>query len=69
MEVVSKRAHVTLSGDFNGEYIVKNERPDGTLVVVPDTSVAAVLARHGARPMNAEEFERHFGDLPTDDEG
>ena len=29
----------------------------------------AILARHGATPLSAEEFERHFGDLPTDDEG
>jgi len=37
---------------------------DGT-----DLSAKAVLARHGATPMSAENFERHFGDLPTDDEG
>jgi hypothetical protein len=69
MNVVAAQPHVTLSGDFNGEYVVQDERPDGALLVVPDTSVAAVLARHGARPMTAEEFDRHFGDLPTDDEG
>jgi hypothetical protein len=38
--------------------------PDGT-----DLSANAILARHGERPLTAEEFERHFGDLPTDDEG
>lgn len=34
-----------------------------------DLSAQAILARHGARPLTAEEFERHFGDLPTDGEG
>jgi hypothetical protein len=34
-----------------------------------DLSAKAILARHGATPLSAEEFERHFGDLPTDDEG
>jgi hypothetical protein len=31
-----------------------------------DLSVKAILARHGATPMSAEDFERHFGHLPTD---
>ncbi len=34
-----------------------------------DLSAKAILARHGATPLSDEEFERHFGDLPTDDEG
>jgi hypothetical protein len=34
-----------------------------------DLSAKAILARHGERPLTAEEFELHFGDLPTDDEG
>jgi hypothetical protein len=34
-----------------------------------DLSAKAILARHGATPMSAENFELHFGDLPTDDEG
>jgi hypothetical protein len=69
MSVVAEHAHVTLSGDIAGEYLVEDQRPDGRLVLVPDTSVDAILARHGAKPMALEEFERHFGDLPTDDEG
>jgi hypothetical protein len=69
MQTVSRQAHVTLSGDIAGEYVVEDRRPDGRLVLVPDTSVDAILARHGAKPLAAEEFERHFGDLPTDDEG
>lgn len=34
-----------------------------------DTSVEAILARHGESRLSPEEFERHFGDLPTDGEG
>lgn len=34
-----------------------------------DLSAKAILARHGERPLTAEEFELHFGDLPTDGEG
>ena len=34
-----------------------------------DLSAKAILARHGERPLTAKEFELHFGDLPTDDEG
>ncbi|HEV7943831.1 MAG TPA: helix-turn-helix transcriptional regulator [Solirubrobacteraceae bacterium] len=35
----------------------------------PDLSVGAMLARHGERELTSEEFERHFGHLPTDGEG
>jgi hypothetical protein len=34
-----------------------------------DLSAKAILARHGERPLTAEEFELHVGDLTTDDEG
>lgn len=34
-----------------------------------DTSVEAILARHGEERLGPEEFARHFGSLPTDDEG
>ncbi|HEY7961590.1 MAG TPA: hypothetical protein VID29_06695 [Solirubrobacteraceae bacterium] len=66
---MSRQAHVTLSGDIAGEYVVEDRRPDGRLVLAPNLSVEAILARHGERPMSAESFERHFGGLPTDDEG
>ncbi len=69
MQTVSRQAHVTLSGDIAGDYVVEDRGADGRLVLTPDLSVKAILARHGERPMNAENFERHFGDLPTDDEG
>lgn len=34
-----------------------------------DTSVEAILARHGEQRLGPQQFERHFGSLPTDDEG
>lgn len=34
-----------------------------------DTSVEAILARHGEQRLDPQEFERQFGSLPTDDEG
>lgn len=34
-----------------------------------DTSLRAILARHGEEQLSVEEFDRHFGSLPTDDEG
>jgi hypothetical protein len=37
---------------------------DGT-----DLTAKGVLARHGAIPLSAEEFERYLGHLPTDGEG
>ncbi len=62
-------AHVTLSGDLSGEYVVEDRRPDGRVVLRPDLSVRAMLARYGERRLTPEEFEQHFGELPTDGEG
>ena len=74
MSPVAAPPHVTLSGDRAGEYIVKDERPDGELTLVPDASWAARLARHGERTMTPEEsaeFWREHGPhmLPPDGEG
>jgi len=33
-----RRRHVTLSGDLAGDYVVVEERPDGSIVVAPDPS-------------------------------
>ena len=62
-------AHVTLSGDLSGDYVVEDQRPDGRVVLRPDLSVKAILARHGERELTPEEFEEHFGELQTDGEG
>lgn len=62
-------AHITLSGDRSGDYVLVEERSDGSLVVAPDTSIKAIRKRVGTRPMTVEEFEGHFGELPRDGEG
>lgn len=61
--------HVTLSGDLSGDYVVEDRRPDGRVVLRPDLSAKAMLARHGERELTPDEFEQHFGELPTDGEG
>ena len=43
---------------------------DGRLVLRPNTGVDAIIERTGGgRPLTPDEFEQHFGHLPTDDEG
>ena len=69
MSPVATQPHVTLSGDINGDYVLKDKGPGGEITLVPDTSIAAVRQRLGTEVMTAEEFEQHFGDVPTDDEG
>ena len=32
-------------------------------------TVAEIHAAHGSRPLTGEEFEQHFGGLPSDGEG
>jgi hypothetical protein len=34
-----------------------------------ETSVEAILARHGERRLTGEEYGRSFGSLPSDEEG
>ena len=72
METVTKRetVHALLDRypdealDEIAEFLSCRRSANGT-----DLSAKAILARHGERPLTAEEFERHFGDLPTDGEG
>ena len=59
--------HVTLAGDRTGDYLVAEERPDGTPVLLPDTSAEATLDRLGARPASLEEFETEHGRLSAPD--
>lgn len=59
---------VTLTGAIEGDYVVEDARSDGRLVLRPDLSAQAILARHGETPLSAEEFADHFGDLPADDD-
>ncbi len=67
-EHMASGPHVTLSGDIVGEYVVKDRRPDGELRLVPD-EYPATVPKYGGRRATPEEFEQHFGDLPTDGEG
>jgi hypothetical protein len=74
MQTVSRQAHVTLSGDIVGEYVVVDQRPDGELTLAPDTSISAIRKRLDTRAMTPEEsaaFWREHGPamLPPDDEG
>jgi hypothetical protein len=60
---------VTLSGDLSGDYMVEEQRPDGRVVLRPDLSVTAMPSSDGERELTPQEFEQHFGTLPTDSEG
>ncbi len=61
---------VRVSGpDLDGDYFPDERRDDGSLVLPPETWAAAIRKRLGSEPMSAEEFERHFGHLPSDGEG
>jgi transcriptional regulator with XRE-family HTH domain len=40
-----------------------------SVLLRPDLSVEAMLALHGEHRLTPEEFEEHFGHLPTDGEG
>lgn len=69
-----EQRHVKLSGDVEGAYVIEEALADGRLVVAPEwpskeTSADAILERAGGRRMTPEEFDEHFGDLPTDGEG
>jgi hypothetical protein len=64
-----KPVRVTLSGDLSGDYVVEDRRPDGRVVLRPDSSVRAMLSRHDERELTQTEFEQRFGKLPTDGEG
>jgi hypothetical protein len=66
--------HVTVTGDLNGEYVVDEQLPDGTVVIRPDTGAAAMRRRLGLEQISAEDFEAfvaEHGDelLSPDDEG
>jgi hypothetical protein len=74
MQTVSRQAHVTLSGDIAGEYVVEDRRPDGRLILAPDTSWEAILRRGGSRELSDEEYQAFLAEhephmLPPDGEG
>ena len=55
---------VEVTGAVSGRYEVVEVREDGTVLLGPDTSIAAITQRHPSQSVSAEEFERHFGHLP-----
>lgn len=66
--------HVKLTGDVEGSYVIEEALTGGRLVVAPEwpskeTSAEAILERAGGERMTPEEFDKHFGHLPTDGEG
>jgi hypothetical protein len=70
MQTMSRQAHVTLSGDIVGEYVVTSAQPSGELTLVPDTSIAAIRRRHDLEPATLAEFEAEHGPvMPPDGEG
>lgn len=70
MATEQQLVHVTLSGDISGEYVVKDESPEGELTLVPDTSAEAILDRLGHTQATLAEFEAEYGAvLPADGEG
>lgn len=62
-------AHVKLTGELSGEYLVDDVLDDGRIVLRPDTSAAAIRQRAGLEQVSDDEFDRAFGHLPTDGEG
>jgi len=63
-------AHVELSDDRVGEYLVTEERPDGSLTLVPDASFEAIRKRLGTTPGTLADFEDEYGPVrPSDGEG
>ncbi len=70
---MAEQAHVKLSGDINGRYVVTDQRAGGELTLVPDTSWEAILERSGGREMTSEESAQFWREhephmLPPDDE-
>ena len=43
--VKEQPAHVTLSGDISGKYVVRDRRPDRELVIAPETEWEAPGSR------------------------
>jgi len=65
-----RTVRVTLTGDVSGDYVIVEERTDGSLVLAPDTSMVAIRRRHGVTPATLAEFEAEYGPLqPPDGEG
>jgi hypothetical protein len=56
------------------ESMTDEEAAEMRLIYAPDwpskaTSIEEIRKRTGTTPMSPEDFDRHFGSLPTDGEG
>lgn len=61
---------VTLTGDRTGDYVVCEERCDGTIVQKPETRAQASLRRLGLRSLTGGGFDELDVDMqPADGEG
>lgn len=54
--------------------MTEEEAAEARLIYAPDwpskaTSIEEIRKRTGTAPMSSEDFDRHFGSLPTDGEG
>lgn len=67
--------HVTIAGDRVGSYVIREERPDGILILQPeaDTAFLAELRQRGSRLATSAEFkawaDEHGPLQPADGEG
>lgn len=60
--VEAERAlRVTLARASSGEFVIVEEREDGSVVLAPDTSMSAIRRRHGLVPATLAEFEAVYG--------
>jgi len=65
---------VHLSGAVEGRYVIRDRRPDGELVIAPDTCWEAISERAGGRELTPQEWEEFIAEhgpemLPPDGEG
>jgi hypothetical protein len=69
-----EQRHIRVSGDMEGAFKVEEDLGEGRFVIAmewpaKETSADAILDRAGAKRLSSEDFDKHFGDLPTDGEG
>lgn len=73
MAVTAKRLDVTIGDlvEIDGrKYDVVSDKEGGVTLEPAITVFSKDLhERHGTRPATQEEFDEHFGDLPSDGEG
>jgi hypothetical protein len=73
MAIAAKKLDVAIGDvvEIDGRrYDVVSDKEGGvTLEPAITMTVAEIHAAHGGRPLTDEEFEQHFGHLPSDGEG